>query len=104
MVEEDGFYYQEGTSPPEVLEAFEICEDLANQFVTYCLKKESTRFGTHQEILQRVHDSLLQKDWCSNAQSAWVIELTTLRRNWRPAHMGDSKHISAHTLSKRSAV
>lgn len=39
MVEEDGFYYQEGTSPSEVLEAFEICEDLANQFVAYCLKK-----------------------------------------------------------------
>lgn len=85
MVEEDGIYYQEGTSPSQVLEAYEICEDLAQQFVAYCLKKEAAGFGTHEEILQRVHDSLLQKDWCSKAQSAWVVERTALLLKWQPA-------------------
>lgn len=86
LVEEDGIYYQEGTSPSEVLEAYETCEDLAQQFVAYCLKKEAAGFGTHQEILQRVHDSLLQKDWCSKAQSAWVVERTALLLNWQSVH------------------
>ena len=86
LVEEDGIYYQEGTSPLEVLEAYEMCEDLAQQFVPYCLKKEAAGFGTHHEILRRVHDSLLQKDWCSKAQSAWVVERTALLLNWHSAH------------------
>lgn len=51
MAEEDGVYYAEGTSPSEVWEAYEVCEDLAQQFVDYCLKrKEASNFGTHDQI------------------------------------------------------
>lgn len=40
LVEEDDQYYASGTSPSEVSEAFETCENLAQKFVAYCLEKE----------------------------------------------------------------
>lgn len=33
LVEEDGKFYSPGTSPSEVSDAFDVCEDLAQQFV-----------------------------------------------------------------------
>ena len=76
LVEEDGKYYSLGTSPSEVSDAFEVCEDLAQQFVKYCLDKESAKFGTHAEILERVRQRLLTKDWCTPAQCGWITRRT----------------------------
>ena len=82
MVEEDGNYYAEGTAPSQVLEAYEVCEDLAAQFVDYCLKKEASNFGTREEILQRVLDSLETKDWCTRRQCGWVVKRTETLLGW----------------------
>lgn len=68
LVDQDGQYYSPGTSPSEVAEAHAVCEDLAQQFVKYCLDKESAASGTRAEILERVRTRLLTKDWCTPAQ------------------------------------
>ena len=83
LVEEDGHYYASGTSPSEVSEAFQICEDLAQQFVTYCREKESAGFGTHTQILERMHSRLLTKDWCTVAQYGWIVRRTADLLKWQ---------------------
>lgn len=82
LSEENGQYYAPGTSPSEVADAFDVCEDLAQKFVQYCLDKESARFGTHAVILERVHASLLTKDWCTSAQCAWIVRRTAGLLGW----------------------
>lgn len=82
MVEEDGIYYAEGMAPSQVLEAYEVCEDLAAQFVDYCLKKEASNFGTREQILQRVLGSLETKDWCTTKQCKWVVKRTAKLLGW----------------------
>lgn len=83
LVEEDGAYFAEGTSPSEVLDAYEVCEDLAQQFVDYCLKKEASNFGTHDQILQRVHSRLLTTNWCTKTQCEWVARRTAALLGWK---------------------
>lgn len=83
LVEEDGTYYAEGMAPSQVLEAYEVCEDLAEQFVNYCLKKEASNFGTHEQILHRVLGSLEAKDWCTKAQCGWIVKRTATLLGWQ---------------------
>lgn len=82
MVEEAGIYYAEGMAPSQVLEAYEVCEDLARQFVDHCLKKEGSQLGTRETILKRVLDSLLTKDWCTKAQCRWIVNRTATLLGW----------------------
>lgn len=83
LVEEDGIYYAEGTAPSQVLEAYEVCEDLANQFVDYCLKKETSTFDTREQILERLLSSLETKGWCTKKQCGWVIKRTATLLGWQ---------------------
>ncbi|UUZ70716.1 hypothetical protein LP415_14660 [Polaromonas sp. P1(28)-8] len=83
LVEEDDQYYASGTSPSEVSEAFETCENLAQKFVAYCLEKEKAGFGTQAQILQRMQSSLLTKDWCTPAQYGWIVRRTAGLLNWQ---------------------
>lgn len=83
MVEEGGIYYAEGTAPSQVLEAYEICEDLAAQFAEYCLKKEASNVGTREQILQRLLDRLEEKDWCTRKQCGWVLKRTATLLGWQ---------------------
>lgn len=83
LVEENGRYYAAGTSPSEVLEAYQICEDLARQLVEYCLKKEASNFGTHAQILNRVGTGLAAEDWCTKDQCDWVVKRTAELLGWK---------------------
>ena len=83
LVEEDGQYYAPGTSPSEVSEAFENCESLAQKFVAYCLEIETSGFGTHSQILHRMHSSLLTKDWCTPAQYGRIVRRTAGLLDWQ---------------------
>ena len=83
LVEEDGYCYASGTAPSEVSEIFQTCEDLAQQFVAYCREKESSGFGTHIQILECMHSSLLTKDWCTPAQYDWIVRRTAHLLKWQ---------------------
>lgn len=39
IVEEAGKFYALGTSPTEVIKAFEVCADLVGQMIPYCQRK-----------------------------------------------------------------
>lgn len=82
LSEENGQFYPAGTSPSEVAEAFDVCEELAQKFVQYCLDKEEAQFGTRAAILERVHGSLLTKDWCTPAQCGWIVQRTAGLLGW----------------------
>ncbi len=82
LVEEGGKYYSVGTSPSEVRASFDVCEDLVEQLVPYCQRKLPKFNGDYRATLRAVHQSLLEKGWCSQAQSVWVVRQVGLKLGW----------------------
>ena len=82
LIAEGGRFYAPGTSPSEVLEAFELCEDLVSQMLPYCQRK-LTAFGGDQEATAKaVLKGLLAKHWCSDAQCVWIMRKTAQTLGW----------------------
>jgi hypothetical protein len=82
LVEEDGKYFDAGSSPSEIAQAHELCEDLAQQFQGYCTRKLKEGVLTQDLILERAHQGLLLKQWCSPAQSLWTIRRAASLLGW----------------------
>ena len=82
LVEEDGKYYALGTSPSEVLEVFQMCDDLADQMGAYCTRKLPTFHGEHEQVMTAAFQGLLQKHWCTAEQSAWIMVEAARRLGW----------------------
>lgn len=82
LVAESGHYYTSGTSPSEMLQAFERCEKLAQFFVDYCRQKEKSALVTPTQILRRLHTSLRSQDWCSHEQYQWVVRRVGELLDW----------------------
>jgi hypothetical protein len=87
MVEDGGRYYAVGTSPSEVREAYEVCEDLVQQMIPYCKRKLDKFNGNQEATLGAVFDALLGKSWCSRDQAEWVVRHTAIQLQW-PARDG----------------
>jgi len=82
LVEEDGKFYALGTSPSEVAEAHEICEDLAQQMVPYCVRKMAELHLSHEEMLEKLLEGIFQKNWVSPQQARWTVERTRELLGW----------------------
>ncbi len=82
MVQEDGRYYAVGTSPSEVHEAYEVCEDLVQQMVPYCQRKLDKFNGNQEATLSAVFEALLGKGWCSRELAEWVVRHTASQLQW----------------------
>ncbi len=82
IVEEDGEYYQSGTSPSEILAAFDTCEDLSVQMQQYCKRKLDELKTTPDNMLELCYRSLLTKDWCTPAQALWTMRRTATSLGW----------------------
>lgn len=82
LVEEDGKYYAPGTTPSEVAEAHEVCEDLAQQMVPYCVRKMTELHLPHEEVLTKLLQGIYQKNWVSPAQAHWIVERTRQLLGW----------------------
>lgn len=52
LVEENGKFYQVGTSPTQVQEAFDMCNDLVVQMTPYCQRKKMELATTCRNISQ----------------------------------------------------
>ncbi|MYN26969.1 hypothetical protein [Duganella levis] len=89
LVSYGGKYYEPGTSPPEVLARWELCEDLANQFVERCLLNEKGKYAhlSRQEILQQYLARLLRTGWGSDTDMMWVINRTAALLSWEPINV-----------------
>lgn len=71
----DGKYYAPGCSPSERYARWQICEDLAHQFVAKCRK---TKVGKRAdmaevEILAQYLKRLLKMGWGTASEMKWVI-------------------------------
>lgn len=67
--------YVAGLTDAERLERYGICEDLAQQLIGYCRRKQSERPDEPLDsLLQKVEDSARGKGWdVSPVELTWVI-------------------------------
>jgi hypothetical protein len=82
LVEEDGKYYALGTSPAEVLEIFQMCDDLVDQMGAYCTRKLPVFQDNHAQVMAAAFQGLLHKHWCTTEQSVWIMLETVRRLGW----------------------
>lgn len=88
LVQEDGKFYAPGTSPSEVLAAFEVCDDLVAQLAPYCQRKLAEFGGDQRATAKAVFQGLLNKRWCTAEQSIWIMLKTAEQLSW-PLREGD---------------
>lgn len=82
LVEENGKYYAPGTSPSEVAELYDICEDLAQQSVAYCNRKIFELSLTREQVIVRLLQGLYQKQWVAPIHSKWIAVRTRHLLGW----------------------
>ncbi|MDZ7865946.1 hypothetical protein [Acidovorax sp.] len=82
IVKEAGKFYAQGTSPIEVIEAFEVCADLVEQMIPYCQRKLAAFDGDHDATVRAVLQGLVAKQWCTAERSIWIMRTTTQRLEW----------------------
>ena len=82
LVEEGGKFYAPGTSPSEVVAAFQMCDDLVSQMVPYCERKLATFEGNQEATVKAALKGLLAKRWCTDAQSVWILRRVVDELQW----------------------
>lgn len=83
MVEVDGKYYEEGNTPNEQYDIYLMCEDMASQGHTYCLRKiEEGKVADPYAALLRLFAGLQAKDWCASKQKIWIVNRVAAIGNW----------------------
>lgn len=83
LIEEGGKFYAPGASPSAVLDAFEVCKDLIAQMVPYCQRKLAQFDGDETATARAVFRGLLDKNWCTSAQSRWVMLKALEELGWQ---------------------
>lgn len=80
----EGRYYSPGCTPPELHANWQYCISLVEQFVSACIEtKAGKRKGMPEvEILGQYLTRLIQAQWCSEAESRWVIRETATVLGW----------------------
>lgn len=82
LVEEGGEFYSPGTSPSEVIAAFQMCDDLVSQMVRYCQRKLATFEGNQEATVKAALKGLLAKRWCTDAQCVWIMRRVVDELQW----------------------
>lgn len=83
-VKYEGKYYSPGCTPPELYARWEICEDLAVQFVEKCRRNKTGKYShlSAAEILDQYCLRLLKTGWGSDDEMRWVIRRTAELLRW----------------------
>ena len=82
LVEEGGKFYAPGTSPGEVMAAFQMCDDLVAQMVPYCQRKRATYEGNQEATVKATLKGVLAKRWCTDAQCVWIMRRVVDELQW----------------------
>ena len=84
MTKYKGHFYEPGTSPPEVYERWEVCEDLAAQLAHKSARSKSGKRAhlSEIEILDQYLPRLLLQRWTSEAEARWTIRRAAQMLNW----------------------
>jgi hypothetical protein len=75
LVGYQGKFYLPGGAPPELFARWDICEDLAQQFVPKCRESKAGKRSHMSEtaILDQYLLRLLKTNWGSDEEMRWVI-------------------------------
>jgi hypothetical protein len=84
VTEYRGRFYVPGSTPPEVYERWEICEDLAEQLAQKSLESKAAKRAhmTKAEILEQYLSRLIAQKWTSEAEARWIIRRVAQIVNW----------------------
>jgi len=84
LVEYEGQYYSPGCTPPDLLQRWEVCEDLARQFAAKSLEAKAGKRAhmSELEILEQYLSRLLTTKWVSNEEASWVIRRAAEILSW----------------------
>lgn len=79
-----GRFYSPGCSPPELLERWNNCEDLAQQLSVTSLESKAGKRShmSETEILDQYLLRLIATKWTSEAEAQWVIRRTAELVGW----------------------
>lgn len=84
LVDYGGRLYAPGSTPPEIFQRWDICEDLAQQLRSKCLdaKMGKRAYMPEADILAEYLEELLETDLGSGAEMKWVIRRTAQLLEW----------------------
>ena len=84
LVEYEGQYYSPGCTPPELLQRWDVCEDLAKQFAAKSLESKAGKRAhmSEPEILDQYLSRLLTTKWVSDEEARWVIRRAAEILSW----------------------
>jgi hypothetical protein len=82
LVEEGGKFYAPGTSPGEVMAAFQMCDDLVSQMVPYCQRKLATHEDNQEATVKAALQGLQAKRWCTDTQCVWIMRRVVDELQW----------------------
>lgn len=84
LTQSGGKFYLPGGTPPELFRRWEICEDLARQFVDKSIECRAGKriHMSEQEILDQYCVRAMKTAWGSNDEMRWVIRRAAEILRW----------------------
>lgn len=84
MTEYKGRFYSPGSSPPELFEAWRLCEDLATQLAQKSLDSKSGKRADMSElaILEQYLTRLIETKWTTVPEARWTIRRVAALLGW----------------------
>jgi hypothetical protein len=84
MTQYNGRLYVSGCTPPEILQRWDVCEDLAKQLSVKSLESKAGKRShmSELEILAQYLPRLIATRWTSEAEARWVIRRVAVMLHW----------------------
>lgn len=84
MTKYEGRFYTPGSSPPELFEAWRLCEDLASQLAEKSLesKRGKRSHMSEVEILEQYLHRLIKTRWTTVPEARWTIRRVAALLEW----------------------
>ncbi len=80
-----GRFYSPGCSPPELLERWDNCEDIAQQLAVKSIESKTGKRAhmSETEILDQYLPRLIATGWVSEPEAKWVMRRTAELVGWQ---------------------
>lgn len=84
LVQFGGKFYEPGCTPPELHSRWDVCEDLARQFVEKARETKSGKRAhmTEQDILEQYLLRSMKMNWGSTDEMRWVFRRVASLLGW----------------------
>lgn len=80
-----GRFYSPGCSPPELIERWSACEDIAQQLAVKSVESKAGKRSdmSETEILDQYLPRLIATGWVSEPEAKWVMRRTAELIGWQ---------------------